>query len=306
MRSFEGIVGVFDDFWRMSGLRISVEKSTIYLAGFSDSSRESISQRFAFEFGTLLVRGRVSSWTDFALSFVGRLQLLSSVIASITNFWFSAFQLPSCCVAEIERICSTFLWSGPDLNRRKTKIAWMDVCKPWDEGVLGLKSIWEEDDVCILKLVWRLITANSLWVCWTKGNLMRPVSRTTPDPTNNSLGSWMWKQVLRSRLQAAKFLKVEIMNGRSTLFWHDNWSPMGKLLSFIGARGLVDMGIRKESRVEEVFLSHRRRRHRIATLNAVEEAIDNAKIQYRANAEDSFFWRTKEATYNPDFDTKAT
>ncbi|XP_024014297.1 uncharacterized protein LOC112088233 [Eutrema salsugineum] len=104
MRLIEGIVGVFDDFLRMSGLKISVEKSMVYLAGVLDTPRASISQRLAFEFGSLPVwylgiplltkklqtldyeplidriRGRVSSCKAQALSFSGRLQLLSSVI----------------------------------------------------------------------------------------------------------------------------------------------------------------------------------------------------------------------------------
>ncbi|XP_019089261.1 PREDICTED: uncharacterized protein LOC109128041 [Camelina sativa] len=89
------------------------------------------------------IRSRIGSWQNIFLSYADRLQLLSSVISIVTNFWISAFRLPSGCIAEIEHICSAFLWSGPDLNATKAKVAWRDVCLPKGEGGLGLKSIVE-------------------------------------------------------------------------------------------------------------------------------------------------------------------
>ncbi|XP_024010162.1 uncharacterized protein LOC112085231 [Eutrema salsugineum] len=284
LRSIQGIFGVFDDFSKRCGLRISVEKSTIFIAGVTDSVRESISQNFPFEFGSLPVRylglplltkqmrsldymplidrikGNFNSWNARALSFGGRLQLLSSVVASTLNFWLSAFRLPAGCIAEIERICSAFLWSGPDLNLRKAEIAWKSVCKPREEGGLGLKSIHEANEVSLLKLVWRLVMADSLWVRWIRHNLMRHGSIwTTPEPTSNSPGSWMWKKILQMRERAAEFFRVEL--------------GMGQILKLLGARGIVDMGIREEATVSEVLSSHRRQRHRVQSLNTIEDAI---------------------------------
>lgn len=51
VRSVEGIIKVFDDFARFSGLKISLEKSTIYFAGVSDQVREDMASRFPFTFG---------------------------------------------------------------------------------------------------------------------------------------------------------------------------------------------------------------------------------------------------------------
>lgn len=131
-KSIEGILRVFDDFDRMSGLKISMEKSILFMAG-NMQKREEILSDFQFTTGSLLVRylglplltkrmtvldylpltekirKRVSSWTGRFLSYAGRLQLINSVIMSLTNFWMAAFRLPSGCIKEIERICSSFL-----------------------------------------------------------------------------------------------------------------------------------------------------------------------------------------------------
>lgn len=134
VRSVEGNVKVFVEFARISGLKISMEKSTIYLAGVSDRAKEELSNRFHFTTGQLPVRylglplitkqmtvndclpllekkihSRINSWTVRPLSIAGRLQLLSSVVNRISNFWLSAFRLPRECIKEIDKLCSSFL-----------------------------------------------------------------------------------------------------------------------------------------------------------------------------------------------------
>lgn len=159
-KSVQGAISVFDGFAKESGLSISLEKSTIYMAGLSQSVKDQILSDFPFDLGALPVRylglplltkgmhkndylplienvrTRIASWTTRPISYAGRLQLIRSVLMSIVNFWSSAFRLPSQCMKEIESLCAAFLWSGPDLKTSKAKIAWSDVCKPKAEGGL--------------------------------------------------------------------------------------------------------------------------------------------------------------------------
>lgn len=55
-RSIEGIMDVFNMFGQFSGLNISLEKSTLYLAGVSELNKEAILDQFPFSTGTLPVR----------------------------------------------------------------------------------------------------------------------------------------------------------------------------------------------------------------------------------------------------------
>lgn len=135
-RSMDSILQVFKEFSAISGLQISREKSTLYMAGISSYSWEAILATFPFASGSLPVRNlglplltkrmslsdclpridkiryRFQSWKHRCLSYAGRLQLLNSVIASLINFWISAFQLPSDCIKEIEKIYSAFYGLG--------------------------------------------------------------------------------------------------------------------------------------------------------------------------------------------------
>lgn len=55
-RSIEGIINLFHEFADRSGLQISLEKSTIYLAGVPDPERNQILSSFPFATGQLPVR----------------------------------------------------------------------------------------------------------------------------------------------------------------------------------------------------------------------------------------------------------
>lgn len=132
---------------------------------------------------------------------------LRSVIAIILNFWLSTFRLSNRCLEEVESLCSAFLWSGPELNHRKTKVVWKDVCKPKKEGFLGLKSLKEANKVSCLKLIWRLVSDQpTIWVLWMKITLLHHNSFWTIKE-NTTKDSWMWRKIFKYREFAKDFIK---------------------------------------------------------------------------------------------------
>lgn len=176
-RSIESILEVFNTFAAISGLLMSVEKSTIFCAGVDDEARQGIQAQYGLAVGVLPVRylglplltkrmgkndyqpliekikKRISLWTNRFLSMAGRLQLIKSVLMSITNFWMSSFCLPGECLKEINSLCCAFLWSGPSLNKRRAKIAWDTLTTLKSEGGLGLRPLKEVNVTCCLKLI---------------------------------------------------------------------------------------------------------------------------------------------------------
>ncbi|KAG7536840.1 Ferric reductase NAD binding domain [Arabidopsis suecica] len=329
VRSVEGIIEVFKEFAKCSGLKISMEKSTLYLAGAPAVSKHQMAALFPFEMGQLPVRylglplvtkrfsaadykplieelrKRIETWTAHFLSFAGRLNLISSVLWSVCNLWLAAYRLPSQCIREVEKLCSAFLWSGPDLKPHKAKIAWENVCKPKPEGGLGLRSLKEANYVCCLKLIWRIVShGNSLWVKWIHKNLLKQASLWSIN-AGNTAGSWFWRKLLKYRDMAKPFCQVEVGNGETTSFWYDKWSSMGRMVEIVGARGLIDLGINKKSSLVAAWTTRRRRRHRVNQLNEIEEAL-HLQRQKRSELADRFLWRGKNDTFQYSFSTKDT
>ncbi|KAL9840293.1 putative RNA-directed DNA polymerase [Arabidopsis thaliana] len=328
-KSIQGTLAIFEKFAAMSGLKISLEKSTIFMAGISPNAKTSILQQFPFELGTLPVkylglplltkrmtqsdylplmekiRARITSWTNRFLSFAGRLQLIKSVLSSITNFWLSVFRLPKACLQEIEKMFSAFLWSGPDLNTKKAKIAWSEVCKLKEEGGLGLKPLKEANEVSLLKLIWRILSArDSLWVKWVNKHLIRRETFWSVKE-NTGLGSWLWRKILKQRDKARLFHRMEVRSGTFTSFWHDHWCPLGRLHQHMGSRGTIDLGIPNNAKVAEVMNTHRRKRHRADFLNQIESQIELAR-QDRSTDGDRSLWKQKEDTFKSSFSSSKT
>lgn len=116
------------------------------------------------------VRRKTLTWSNRSLSFVGRLQLINSVVISIVNFWSSKFILPAKCLDAIESMCCAFLWSGSPNQTHKAKVSWADLCYPNAEGGLGVRRLRDSYKVFALKLIWCLFTQHRppLLVCWVK------------------------------------------------------------------------------------------------------------------------------------------
>lgn len=325
-RSVEGVLRIFKEFESCSGLKISLEKSTLYTAGIAEGTRDDILASFPFSTGSLpvrylglplltkrmtvndylplveKVRKKMSSWTGRLLSQAGRLQLIKSVITSLANFWMAAFRLPSSCLKEIESLCSAYLWSGTELKTTKAKVSWEDICYPKEEGGLGLRPLKELNKVYGLKLIWRLMAETSLWVCWVQCYLIRKSSFWSIKEDTSS-GSWVWRKLLKLRSLAKQYIKKEVRNGETTSFWYDRWSRFDSLKELLGERGPLDLGVPDHYSVADVKKMRRRRNHRVDILNQIEEVIRRLDIN---SDEYEVLWKQGEGIYRNNFSTSKT
>ncbi|GJR10423.1 RNA-directed DNA polymerase, eukaryota, reverse transcriptase zinc-binding domain protein [Tanacetum coccineum] len=80
------------------------------------------------------VKKKLNDWKNKNLSYAGRAQLIASVLGSMQVYWGSVFLLPKIVIKDIESCFKKFLWNSGDSCKGKAKIAWLDVCKPKDQG----------------------------------------------------------------------------------------------------------------------------------------------------------------------------
>ena len=219
--------------------------------------------------------------------------MIQSVLVSIVNFWASVFRLPSKCMKEVEQLCASFLWTGPVLKSSGAKVNWGDICKLNLEGGLGVRALKEVNTVYGLKLIWRMLAGDSLWGKWIKMYLLKKRSFWELK-SNSQVGSWMWKKMLKLRVIAKAFYKMEIGNGRHISFWYDCWSDKGVMFDLLGERGFIDLGIRKKATLEEAILNIRRkRRHRSYILQGIEGIIDSVRSNIQCGSEDVSVWKRR-------------
>ncbi|GKD47497.1 retrovirus-related pol polyprotein from transposon TNT 1-94 [Tanacetum coccineum] len=87
------------------------------------------------------VKRSVNDWKNMSLSFVGRTQLIRSVLGSMHVYWALVFILPTSLMLELEQVMRGFLWCQDEIKKGKAKVAWEVVCLPRKEGGLGIRRL---------------------------------------------------------------------------------------------------------------------------------------------------------------------
>ncbi|GJS78622.1 RNA-directed DNA polymerase, eukaryota, reverse transcriptase zinc-binding domain protein [Tanacetum coccineum] len=240
-----------NEFSRSSGLVPNFEKSMVFFGNVPTPTRNAILKVMPFSVGSFpmrylkvplissrlfrkfydplidKVKQRLVNWKNKVLSFVGRLQLIQSVLSSIQVFWSSIFILSVYVSKEIEKIMRGFLWNQGVMQKEKAKVKWQDVCSLKIQGGLGIESLDTWNIALISKHVWNLVSRkNSLWVKWIKS----------------------YRDVLRSHIV------TRISNGCNTSAWFDNLCFLGHLSQFISKRDLFEVGLSLDCKVADLIM----------------------------------------------------
>ncbi|VFQ63952.1 unnamed protein product [Cuscuta campestris] len=169
------LANTIQNFSQVSGLFVNPLKSNIFLAGEIKDGKSDLLSLVSFPEGKLPVRylglpltsqraserdfapliakvdENIRKWNTKSLSSAGRLELIRSVIQGIEGFWFQAFPIHKSVLDRITTLCRAFLWGS-----KFCKVAWDNICKPKDEGGLGLRNstIWNQ--ALLAKCFWNI------------------------------------------------------------------------------------------------------------------------------------------------------
>lgn len=104
------------------------------------------------------------------LSYAGRLQLIKTVIAQISRVQPLDYRNDT-----LNRltVCALHFYGLALLltQKKKSKVSWEDVCKPNDEGGLGIRKLCDTSRVFSLRLIWRLFTSSGHYGLLGQGDI---------------------------------------------------------------------------------------------------------------------------------------
>lgn len=276
-QSVLAVLDVLKDFEQRSGLAVSITKTSMFTAGIKPHELVQLKAATGLEEGTLPVRylgvplctkklslancatllqsikTKLHTWTTHSLSFAGRLQLLATVIAGITNFWSCAFILPKGCLAEIDSLCSRFLWKGKTEGHNSAKVAWESVTTP-KKGGLGLKDLRLWNLASVLKLAWILFfKQDSIWSDWFIREVLEGDLNNFWVINTKQKHSWQANHLILNRGHVYSWIKRDVGNGVTTYFWSSNWSPFGNITEFLKEDYASRLGIPQTSTLAELW-----------------------------------------------------
>jgi hypothetical protein len=81
---------------------------------------------------------KLSSWKGKLLSYGGRLVLIISVLSSRTIFMLTFYEVPKGVLCKLDFHRLSFFWQGDDHKKKYMLVKWRIICRPKDQGGLGV------------------------------------------------------------------------------------------------------------------------------------------------------------------------
>ncbi|GKD65820.1 RNA-directed DNA polymerase, eukaryota, reverse transcriptase zinc-binding domain protein, partial [Tanacetum coccineum] len=183
------------------------------------------------------VKSRILDWRNKALSYSGRLQLIASVLSAMQIYWASVFLLPKNVIYEINKLLKGFLWCQGEMSKGKAKISWKSICRPKEQGGLGIKNLQVWNEVLLIKQLWNVIAKkDTLWVKWVNSeNLKGKSIWVVTAKANSSAG---WKEILSLRDKVRKHILGKTGDGMSINTW-----SIGPICDFVTSREIYEAGL---------------------------------------------------------------
>ncbi|KAK1324851.1 hypothetical protein QJS10_CPA01g01499 [Acorus calamus] len=134
----------------------------------------------------------------------------------------SAFRIPHRTQKDIEKMLRDFLWQVNSSDRKAHHVNWDIICKPLEEGGMGIKAIKNWTNGTVGVQLWDIAQNKlSLWVQWMKAKYLR--KKTLWNAKTHARCSSSWIAILQSREWIAPKVRYIIFEEKSINLWFVPW-----------------------------------------------------------------------------------
>lgn len=206
------MAAVLDNFCRVSGQKVSLAKTVFFAskntpADLKRAISDSLNIKHTSDLGRYLgvpilhkrvtvatydflienIRNKLTAWKAKQMSQASRCILIQSVLDALPSYMIQTIELPRGVIEKMEKRIRQFFWDEWDGNRKMHSLAWGEICRPKEQGGLGLKDLRKQNMAFLVKLGWQMFTErDKMWVkmLWAKygsplaSQRKRPMSRT--------------------------------------------------------------------------------------------------------------------------------
>jgi hypothetical protein len=105
----------------------------------------------------------LSSWKGKLLSIGGILVLVNSVLSNVGLYMISFFQVSKGVLNRLDYFHSHFFWQGDSEKKKYWSTRWNIVCRPKDQGGLGVQDLLVKSFALLGKWLFKLLTEDGIW-----------------------------------------------------------------------------------------------------------------------------------------------
>jgi hypothetical protein len=266
-------------FAESTGLRVNYTKSSLFPINLSQERLEHLAATFQCQAGSMpftylglplsLNKPTVQDCLPLVdrverrlvntsiLSQGGKLQMVNSVLSSLTTFYMCSIKVPRDIWRQIDKYRRHCLWRGEDLNAKKPPlVAWNMVTRPKSKGGLGVIRLNVQNDALLMKNLDKIFNKNDLpWVNLVWSNYYR--NGTVPGQTKK--GSFWWRSMLKMLKTYKGIAQAQVGNGETVLFWSDLWNAKvlqldyPQLFSFAKNKSITVKSVLESYETHELF-----------------------------------------------------
>jgi hypothetical protein len=149
------------------------------------------------------------------------LVLINSVLTNLVLYMISFFQLPKGVLHRLDYFRSRFFWQGDSEKKKYRLTKWSVVCRPKDQGGLGVHDLEVKNRALLGKWLARLLTEDGVWQ-----NLLRrkyvgskAISQVIWKPGD----SHFWAGLMATNKYFFPHGSFSIRDGSEIRFWEDIW-----------------------------------------------------------------------------------
>jgi hypothetical protein len=232
-------------FEQLSGLKINFHKSEIFCYGAAKEIEEFYTSHFGCNKGKYPFRylgipmhhrqllnsewkkveecfeQKLSCWKAKYLSYGGKLVLLNSVLSSLPMFMMSFFEIPKGVIKNLDHYRSRFFWQGSSQKHRYRLAKWDILCRPKDQGGLGILDLQLQNKCLLAKWLVNLLNTDGIWQTLLRNKYLRSKSLTQVEA--KPYDSHFWRGLMHIKDEVLSLGSFDIKDGTNVRFWDDTW-----------------------------------------------------------------------------------
>ncbi|GJU30789.1 RNA-directed DNA polymerase, eukaryota, reverse transcriptase zinc-binding domain protein [Tanacetum coccineum] len=139
-----------EEFSCVLGLFPNLNKSIIFFRSINEDRKKELLEVLPFKYGKL------------PMKYLG-IQLIALILSTMQQYWESVYMLALFVSKELDKLFKRFLQNSGKSTQGKARVACKIVCRPKEQGGLGIKHLKKWTELLLISQIGRLLKERSLY-----------------------------------------------------------------------------------------------------------------------------------------------
>lgn len=168
-----------------------------------------------------IFEGKLVCWQGKLFSYGDRLVLINSILSSMPMFILSFLEIPKGVRKILDLFRSRFFWQSDEHKKTYRLTQWNIICRPKDQGGLGIEVIELKNKCLLSKWLHKLLTEEGVWQELLHNNYL--TNKTLAQVKAKLTYSPLWKGLMGGKDEFFARGTFKIGDGKGIMFWEDAW-----------------------------------------------------------------------------------